>query len=528
LKQLPAGGEAALTEGPDDFARFSSDGSMILFIRDEGPQTSLFRKPLLAGEPRKIVEDVAYADWSPDGRSIAFVRIKAQDSDIATSIGLAGANGENPREIAQVPNERLVHPRWSPDGGTIALSPASIQAGTAATVMLLAADGRTNRRLAVPKEGFGISGVAWTGNGELIYSLAESATGFLGTAGSTVRVMRHNVNSGAVKPLFWSPYGAQLVDIAEAGRLVFDTASPRVSMREYMLQGDKFTGGRWLTRGASHDRQPSYSPNGEWVIFSSDRTESLDLWEISTKTGEVQRLTEGAAEDWDPAFADRGKTVIWSSNRTGHFEVWMANVDGGEARQVSRDGVDAENPTMTPDGEWIVYGSGNPAKRGLWKIHRDGGNATRLIAGSAAMPEVSPDGRYVAFVTNIVPKSATLRVVGTADGKPSGFEAVLPIRNSNLSSSIGRSRWMPHGHAISFLGQDNRGINGIFVQDFVPGKNTTETRRPLAGFDEDTAAESFGISPDGTRLIVASWEQTFSLVVADKVSGITAPLKRGN
>jgi Tol biopolymer transport system component len=264
------------------------------------------------------------------------------------------------------------------------------------------------------------------------------------------------------------------------------------------------------------------------VIFSSDRTESLDLWEISTKTGEVQRLTEGAAEDWDPAFADRGKTVIWSSNRTGHFEVWMANVDGGEARQVSRDGVDAENPTMTPDGEWIVYGSGNPAKRGLWKIHRDGGNATRLIAGSAAMPEVSPDGRYVAFVTNIVPKSATLRVVGTADGKPSGFEAVLPIRNSNLSSSIGRSRWMPHGHAISFLGQDNRGINGIFVQDFVPGKNTTETRRPLAGFDEDTAAESFGISPDGTRLIVASWEQTFSLVVADKVSGITAPLKRGN
>jgi serine/threonine protein kinase len=100
LKQFPAGGEAALTEGPDDFARFSSDGSMILFIRDEGAQTSLFRTPLLAGEPRKIVEDVAYADWSPDGHSIAFVRIKAQGSDVGTSIGLAGPNGENAREIA--------------------------------------------------------------------------------------------------------------------------------------------------------------------------------------------------------------------------------------------------------------------------------------------------------------------------------------------------------------------------------------------------------------------------------------------
>jgi Kef-type K+ transport system membrane component KefB len=79
------------------------------------------------------------------------------------------------------------------------------------------------------------------------------------------------------------------------------------------------------------------------------------------------------------------------------------------------------------------------------------------------------------------------------------------------------------GKAIAFLAQNEEGVNGVFVQDFVPGVDTTKTRRPLGGFDRERATESFGIAPDGKTLTVAGWEQLFSLF---SIEGL--PLKKEN
>jgi eukaryotic-like serine/threonine-protein kinase len=520
LKQLEGGAEAPLTDGPDDFPRFSPDGVTLLFIREEDDRPSVFKTTLLAGAPRRSVDDAVYADWSPDGRSIAFIRL-TRGTESATVLGVADTDGGNVRVIARFPNEWLAHPRWSPDGKTIALVPSLMTAGVPAFIVLAPVAGGNVRRVAIPKQGFGISAVAWAGSGnELVYLLAETATGFLGSAGSTAYVVRHEIGSDVARRLFWSPYGAQVVEIAGPGRLIFDTSSPRVGLREYALRGRDFVPARWLTRGNGHDRQPCYAPDGEQVLFSSGRDRRLGLWQLSTRTGAVHRFTEGPPGDWDPAFSDGGESVLWSSNRTGHFEIWMARADGGGARQLTYDGVDAENPTATPDGEWIVYASTNAQKQGLWKIRRDGSQATRLVAGAAQLPEVSPDGRYAAFTIDTLPTSVTLRVARIEDGAPVPFEVLIPIRNANLSGSIGRSRWLPDGRSIAFLGQDQRGVNGIFVQEFVPGKDTSSTRRALAGFDEEAVAESFGISPDGKRMVVASWEQTFSLSIVEGVRDI--------
>ena len=59
--------------------------------------------------------------------------------------------------------------------------------------------------------------------------------------------------------------------------------------------------------------------------------------------------------------------------------------------------------------------------------------------------------------------------------------------------------------------------------DFVPGQDTTASRRKLAGFDPDVAAESFGLAPDGSRLVLAGWVQLFSLMEADRLPGLLAP-----
>jgi hypothetical protein len=70
-------------------------------------------------------------------------------------------------------------------------------------------------------------------------------------------------------------------------------------------------------------------------------------------------------------------------------------------------------------------------------------------------------------------------------------------------------------------GTRQRGRSGVFVQEFAPGRDTTSTRRPIGGvFTDAHVAESFGVSPDGTRLAIAAGRESRSLMLAEAVAGV--------
>lgn len=94
LKELASGREAALTAGPDDYARFAPAGATILFSRTEGSVTSLYKMLVAGGEPVKVAEDVLDGDGSPEGRRIAFVRLKTKEALWSAVTCVVGANGE--------------------------------------------------------------------------------------------------------------------------------------------------------------------------------------------------------------------------------------------------------------------------------------------------------------------------------------------------------------------------------------------------------------------------------------------------
>jgi Tol biopolymer transport system component len=520
VKQLATGGEAAITEGPDDFPRYSPDGSAILFQRREGESFAIYRASVVGGEPRKVLAGASQADWSPDGKTIAFLRWSNESGATTSILGVAATDGTGERVLARVTNHQLVQPRWSPDGSTIALAELGV-AGAPRSYWLV--DSRSGSVRVLPSlttNGF-LSSAAWTASGNaIIYSQAESVVG--NVTSSAARIMRQDVRSGKGRALLWIPSHALSLNILGPGQLVFDSSPVRENLREVPLVGGPAQEGRWLTQGNASDRQPRYSPDGEWVLFSSNRSGNLDLWEVSRKTGAVRRITDDSADDWDPGFTKDGK-LLWSSNRTGAFEIWLAEADGSGARQVTKEGKDAENPTATPDGAWIVYNQSFPEKAGIWKVHPDGSGGTRIFAGTTVLPEVSPDGRYVAFRTNIRIDQFEVRVARVSDGALTAFRLTLPVAQASVANSAGRSRWLPDGSAVAFVGQDEKGVYGIFVQDFDPERDTSATRRPVAGFYPDLATESFGISPDGREMTLAGWEQVFSLMVADRVPGVEAP-----
>jgi eukaryotic-like serine/threonine-protein kinase len=244
------------------------------------------------------------------------------------------------------------------------------------------------------------------------------------------------------------------------------------------------------------------------VIFTSDRSGNMDLWEISTKSGVLRRITDDPATDWDPAFTPDGKHIVWSSNRSGGFEIWIADTDGSNARQVTKDGLNAQNPMGTRDG-WIVYWTPIQPKEAIWKIRQDGTQATRLVEQDAALPEVSPDGLFLAYTLR---SSDGVRVVRMADAAAALFTI----------SGVFQKRWIMEGRAIAFIGQDEGGKSGVFVQDFIPGQDTRKTRRKLGGFDPERQTETFGISPDGARMTISLREQTSSLMIVE-VPGVAPP-----
>jgi serine/threonine protein kinase/Tol biopolymer transport system component len=517
LKQLATGSEAPLTDGDDDDdPRFSPDGSQVIFARATGERVALYRVSVVGGAPRKIVDDALYGDFAPDGRRIAFLRQQADAAGMSSVVGLAAADGSDLRELARLPTGAFVHPRWSPDGRAIAATESPLQLGEPTRIALV--DARSGQVRLLPPPGAANvwpGGLAWNGPDALLCSQPESVVGAQTGIGS--RIVSLDVRSLRARPILYSPANTLVFDALGPGRLVFEARSLRQNLRSVALPGSA-QAGTWLTRGNITDRQPVVSPDGAQVVFSSNRSGNLDLWALSRATGALRRLTDDAAEDWDPAFTRDGR-LLWSSNRSGHFEVWLAEADGAGARQLTHDGVDAENPVATPDGRWVLYASGNPAARGLFRIGLDGSGATRLVSGNLVLPEVSPDGRFVAFVADLGSERALVRVLRMPDGGATRFEVPLPAWTAGGTIDQGRCRWTPDGRALAYVGRAEHGACAVLLQEFA-AEGPRGRRRLLADLGPDLDAESLAFSPDGTQLIVSFREQLNDLMLAESVPGV--------
>ncbi len=521
LKQIAGGGETARTLGPDDNSpRFSPDGTTLLFLRNEGGHLNLYRMAVLGGEERRVMSDVAAADWSPDGTAIGFAAGSAQSQPV---VGIVQADGANRRELHSVPGWSPASVAWSPDGRSllVVLLPGI---GTTGTQMrLVPVHGGEPRVLQNAASAGCVSAPVWTASGEMVY--ATSRTGFaVGLRDRSLAVVAHDAITDKVRTLFWTVGAPTAMDIVAPGTLVFDSVAFNQNLRSVPLRSSPNTDSIWLTRGSSIDRQPAFSPDNDSVIFASNRSRNLDLWVLSRKDGSLKRLTDDASADWDPAFTPDGKNILWSSNRSGNFEIWMAAADGSGAHQVSHDGVDAENPMMTPDGKWVLHWSSNPEKRGIWKVRPDGTDATMLLKGFYNSPEISPDGVYLATPEAPVGQRRRILVFRVDNGAPVPFSIVVE-RNGSVDPNYGRLRWMPGGKAIAFVGAGPDGVSGVWAQDFVVGQDTSATRRKLAGFTTDFRAESFGFAPDGSVIVISAALNSSDVLLAYGIPNLLPPAR---
>ena len=538
IKQLETGGEQALTDGLDTAPQFSPNGESVLFLRSEGDRLSAYQQPLVGGDARKLVEDVVEACWSSDGSQLAVLRVEEQGADPAMTLCTVDLGTGSERELFRTV-DRIYSVAWSPRGDelSVTLGPINGTSVDNSALLLVPAQGGAPQRL--PIQGPTIAGHAWVGGGRsVVYQQGLTSSG---VDDGVARVVLWDLDGDVRRTLFYAQ-GMYLFDGANAGNLAvisvvkdgvlaLDGTTARQQLWEQdVVEGRAVSPGRLLVAGDARDRQPVYSPDGGRLRFSSNRSGGLDLWELNLVDDRLRQLTVDPGQDWDPAFGADGESLLWCAERSGVFEVWTANADGSNQRQLSRDGLDAENPGAASDGAWIVYWSGNPEKKGVWRMRPDGQDEEQMVAGDHYQTSVSPDGRWAAC---IVPELHNLRdrvlVIEIETKRVVPFEIAIESGTQfGHSVNLGRMRWVQAGPlceelGLAFLGLDEKGRTGVYLQDFDPERDTSSTRRPLAGFHDQLITESFDVAPDGSRVTLSMLEIRRRLLLAEGVPGVLAP-----
>ncbi|MFZ5904346.1 MAG: DPP IV N-terminal domain-containing protein [Chloroflexota bacterium] len=165
----------------------------------------------------------------------------------------------------------------------------------------------------------------------------------------------------------------------------------------------------------------SWSPDGRFIAYSDVQKDGSerDIYKLDVETGTVENLTAdyGGWDAW-PSWSPTGEWIAFTSDRSADGkaldDIWIMKADGSGLRNLTDNGYDWEDshPAWSPDGRQIAFfrmGSlfsdestaGWPP--GLWLMDADGGNPAVLyemtdLFGGIGQPSWSPDGRYIAIV----------------------------------------------------------------------------------------------------------------------------------
>jgi Tol biopolymer transport system component len=154
----------------------------------------------------------------------------------------------------------------------------------------------------------------------------------------------------------------------------------------------------------SWDNGWSWSPDGKWIAFSSDRDGNWEIYKMSATGESITRLTNQAKSDGWPSWAPDGKSIIFSSDRSGNWEVFVMGDDGTHVRQLTERPKTYDTfPEVSPDGKKIVFSSQFAGRKEgeIYAMNFDGTGLIRLTSTVALnnMPSWCPDGRIV-FVSD--------------------------------------------------------------------------------------------------------------------------------
>ena len=146
---------------------------------------------------------------------------------------------------------------------------------------------------------------------------------------------------------------------------------------------------------------PEISPDGEFIVFKYEPadTEKYAIWIMNRNGENAHSIPE--AKGWDPTWSPDGEAVLFASDMDGTVQLYSIRTNGEELKKISNLPAIRGRSDWSPDGNFIVTYSGGPWKHEVYIMNADGSNARMLspAGGNSQGPSFSPDGQWVTFTS---------------------------------------------------------------------------------------------------------------------------------
>lgn len=357
---------------------------------------------------------------SPDGRSVAFVSERDGHSNIYVALTGGGS-------LVQVTNDAnlKVRPSWSPDGATLAY--ARLNDGGVWDIWQVPALGGASRRIVL-----NATDPSWSPDGRLLVyeNGADKALWVSGPSGENAHQLAHSeriqsVENRDTQPRF-SPDGKQ---VAFASRLngpygelcVADVATGKV---------------RILTNDNALALSPAWSADSNSIYFASSRGGTMNIWKIAADGGHLQQITSGQGDDAELDVSADGKKIFFSTWRTN---MNVAQLDIGSASPskllTSDPARNQVAPVYSPDGKLIAYFSNlkGAEAEAIWIANADGSHPVQLVRDDRIdiFPAWQPDSQGLIYEAEALTHghpNDEYRTVSISGGAPQTLMKEAPYR----------------------------------------------------------------------------------------------------
>jgi tricorn protease len=525
-------------EAHDYFPTYSPDSRQIAFSSNRHGGYDVFVVPVVGGKPKRLTFDSA-ADivqgWTPDGKSVVFASARSPDYPGNMEIFTVPVDGGAEKKVSGFFEAKELY--FSPSGGKVAYvsgpgswSRRGYRGSSNDDLFLANADGTGSIRLTT-FEGQDLSPM-WSPDGNKVYYVTENGAAPKCT-NIVVQDLKGTTPDGPPRPI--ATHSEEMVRRSRMSRngewIVYECGS------DLWVTGTKSGGS---PRKLAIEVHADDKSNTETTInYTKDATEfalspeerhavlvvhgQLFLTKLPDG-GKTTRLTEHASADHSPVWAPDGQKILFSSDRTGVAELYLLESDDPEhpaltkshkfkTKQLTNSAEEETNPQFNPKGDRISFIRGGQ----LWWMKPDGTELKLLVADKKVLDyEWSPDGKWVAYSRMDGSFASELYLVPADQSKPAVNVSRYATYNADMTWGAGKIAFISQRrgtYAVHILPLQKPAIEGtkpdpneidfddIHQRILKPANMAVEGQATISA---DGTQVAFSASSSGTDLWVAS------------------------
>jgi serine/threonine protein kinase len=434
----------------------SSTSELALLLHPQYISTAVYSgtlawAPMAGGTPREVLENVQYADWSPDGKDLAVVRVEGRKYRLEYPMG----------KVIYEPSEWLSHIRVSPDGERVAFIEHKLFSDDRGSVAVV---DRAGKVTSLTKDYASADGLTWTPDGrEIWYTGAEEGND---------RALHAVSLSGRVRLLTQTPGALTIQDISPNGRVLMtsdiqrrgilglvpgSTAERDLSWLDWsycralsddgkMLLFDEQgvgAGNKYAVCLRKTDGSPAVqlgegyacglSPDGRWALSVIPYASPPRIMLLPTGAGESKALTDAPFYAFFARWFPDGKRVAIQGHEPGHGDrIYAQDLADGKMKPIAPEGVLLAYAGITPDGRYStgILPDGKPV---LCAVESGQCTAIQGVEAGDISIRWSSDGRTL-YVYRKAEIPCRIFEVDVQTGKRKPWKAVMPNDPAGITS----------------------------------------------------------------------------------------------